>query len=180
MSRCSLEGRVEHAAATRLSKQRIIATQLEATTTTSTTLCNHQTLDSMLYEKVPLHEHEELAPSPPKLPRSSPWHRRLTAALIVAVLLSCSAWGPSPTGWSPAPHRCNHTLYAGEKLSWEKIGEIKGRTLEQSRLDVPMDQFNATNSGNKTFNLHLIRLRGKEGSDNLLLNPGGKLLSIIV
>ncbi|KAL2829569.1 Alpha/Beta hydrolase protein [Aspergillus pseudoustus] len=52
------------------------------------------------------------------------------------------------------------------------------RTLECSTLEVPMDQFNATRSGDKTFNLALIRLRSPNTSattptKNLLLNPGG-------
>lgn len=36
-----------------------------------------------------------------------------------------------------------------------------------------MDQFNATNSANKTFSIPLIRLRGENATQNLLLNPGG-------
>ena len=122
----------------------------------------------MSYEKVPLDEREGPAEVAPLA-----WHRRLVAVALVAILLF--SWIPLPRPWSTGSHKCDHSKkYAGEKISWEKIGEIEGRTLEQSRLDVPMDHFNATNSGNKTFDLHLIRLRGKEGSDNLLLNPGGK------
>jgi pimeloyl-ACP methyl ester carboxylesterase len=36
-----------------------------------------------------------------------------------------------------------------------------------------MDQFDAKNSGNKTFSIPLIRMRGKNATQNLLLNPGG-------
>lgn len=36
-----------------------------------------------------------------------------------------------------------------------------------------MDQFDAENSGNKTFSIPLIRMRGKNATQNILLNPGG-------
>ncbi|KAJ4420480.1 hypothetical protein N0V82_004357 [Gnomoniopsis sp. IMI 355080] len=36
-----------------------------------------------------------------------------------------------------------------------------------------MDQFNATNSGDKVFTIPLIRMRGNNATQNLLLNPGG-------
>ncbi|KAF2215283.1 hypothetical protein CERZMDRAFT_110008 [Cercospora zeae-maydis SCOH1-5] len=72
--------------------------------------------------------------------------------------------------YRPPWHRVR---YKGEKISWQKAGEIEGRHLETSSIVVPMDQFNLTNSGDKTFNISLVRLRGKDGSPNLLLNPGG-------
>ncbi|WYZ39669.1 hypothetical protein EsH8_IV_000010 [Colletotrichum jinshuiense] len=36
-----------------------------------------------------------------------------------------------------------------------------------------MDQFNSTNSGNETFSVPLIRLRGRNATQNVLYNPGG-------
>lgn len=131
-----------------------------------------------MYEKLPLEERESAARSSHR-PQHTPWHRRVVAIVLVLILVLFSPWAPSlkaATGLrSCKAEKANHGVkYAGESLSWEKIGEIEGRTLEQSRLNVPMDQFNATRSGNKTFDLHLIRLRGKDGSDNLLLNPGGE------
>ena len=36
-----------------------------------------------------------------------------------------------------------------------------------------MDQFDAENSGNKTFSLPLLRMRGDDDAKNLLINPGG-------
>ncbi|KAH8900957.1 alpha/beta-hydrolase [Thozetella sp. PMI_491] len=63
--------------------------------------------------------------------------------------------------------------YAGEHISWTPCGTVADRQLECSSLDVPMDQFNATNSGSKTFSLPLIRLRGRNATQNILLNPGG-------
>lgn len=63
--------------------------------------------------------------------------------------------------------------YPGEKISWTLCGNVKDREVECSDIDVPMDQFDARNSGDKTFNLPLIRLRGRNATQNLLLNPGG-------
>ncbi|KAK3939393.1 Alpha/Beta hydrolase protein [Diplogelasinospora grovesii] len=71
--------------------------------------------------------------------------------------------------------------YAGEHIEWKACGQIgpDHRELECSSIDVPMDQFNATNSGSKTFGIPLIRMRAKGASrddtatQNMLLNPGG-------
>lgn len=79
-------------------------------------------------------------------------------------------------------HHCSHHhhhhggqrhSYEGEHISWESCGEISGRPVECSTITVPMDQFNATNSGDKVFTVPLIRLRGQNATQNLLLNPGG-------
>ena len=61
--------------------------------------------------------------------------------------------------------------YKGEKIIWEACGNIGGRNLECSRIDVPMDHFNLTKSGK--FNLPVVRLRGDDGSKNLWVSPGG-------
>lgn len=78
--------------------------------------------------------------------------------------------------WRPS-HRC-HALdgklkYPGEKITWEVCGDLVGRKLECSEIIVPMDQFNPDNSGNDTFSIPLIRLRGNNATQNVLLNPGG-------
>lgn len=70
-------------------------------------------------------------------------------------------------------HRTGRYSYEGEHITWEACGDIKGRPVECSTITVPMDQFNASNSGDKVFTVPLIRLRGKDGAQNLLLNPGG-------
>ncbi|KAJ4209593.1 hypothetical protein NW759_013448 [Fusarium solani] len=76
------------------------------------------------------------------------------------------------------PHvRCPHhhhsrLTYPGESITWEPCGSIKDRSLECSSVDVPIDQFNK-DASDKTFTIPIIRLRGKEGSQNILLNPGG-------
>ncbi|KAL7899602.1 Alpha/Beta hydrolase protein [Trichoderma sp. SZMC 28014] len=66
--------------------------------------------------------------------------------------------------------------YAGEHISWMPCGDITGHLVECSSLEVPIDQFNKANSGNKTFNLSVARLRGnntKVDSKNIFYNPGG-------
>ncbi|KAF3760325.1 alpha/beta-hydrolase [Cryphonectria parasitica EP155] len=63
--------------------------------------------------------------------------------------------------------------YEGEHIAWEACGEVAGRHVECSTISVPMDQFNATNSGDKVFTIPLIRMRGKNATQNLLINPGG-------
>lgn len=75
-----------------------------------------------------------------------------------------------------AGHHHNKTQtqhYDGELLAWEDCGDVKGYPVECSTMTVPMDQFNATNSADKVFTIPLIRLRGKDGAQNILLNPGG-------
>ncbi|KAF4997427.1 hypothetical protein FGRMN_3791 [Fusarium graminum] len=79
--------------------------------------------------------------------------------------------------WLSPPMHCSHrheenTTYLGESLEWKPCGEIANRTVECSKIDVPIDQFNP-HASNKTFNVPLIRVRGKDGSPNLMLNPGG-------
>lgn len=70
-------------------------------------------------------------------------------------------------------HKQLQLRYDGERVTWEDCGDIKGRPVECSTITVPMDQFNATNSGDKVFTVPLIRMRGGNATQNLLLNPGG-------
>ncbi|KAH8885589.1 alpha/beta-hydrolase [Thozetella sp. PMI_491] len=70
-------------------------------------------------------------------------------------------------------HGSAEIRYPGEKIKWTPCGEVGNRTVECSSIDVPMDQFNASNSGDKTFYVPLIRLRGRNATQNILLNPGG-------
>ncbi|KAI0967266.1 alpha/beta-hydrolase [Xylaria arbuscula] len=64
--------------------------------------------------------------------------------------------------------------YPGESIAWERCGHLKsGRRVECSAITVPIDQFSQTPSTNNTFTIPLIRLRGHNATQNLLLNPGG-------
>ncbi|KAF7544950.1 hypothetical protein G7Z17_g9554 [Cylindrodendrum hubeiense] len=63
--------------------------------------------------------------------------------------------------------------YLGETLQWKLCGKIINHEIECGEIDVPMDQFDPVNSGDKTFQIPLIRLRGKNATQNLVVNPGG-------
>ncbi|KAI1103915.1 alpha/beta-hydrolase [Jackrogersella minutella] len=69
--------------------------------------------------------------------------------------------------------RPTHLAYPDERITWSYCGDLGEHPLECSSIDVPMDQFSAANSGDKTFNIPLIRMRGTNATRNLLLNPGG-------
>lgn len=97
----------------------------------------------------------------------------LVGCLAALSLLTFPRWMPAPT----CSHAVQEHIYVGEKISWKPCGDVSGRPVECSNIDVPMDQFNATASGDKTFNISLIRMRGKDATKNLLLNPGGKSIA---
>ncbi|KAK4182895.1 Alpha/Beta hydrolase protein [Podospora australis] len=68
--------------------------------------------------------------------------------------------------------------YPGEKITWTSCGTLVDHQLECTNLTVPMDHFNSSNNGPDNslhFTIPLIRLRGKNATDNIniLLNPGG-------
>ncbi|OTB07251.1 hypothetical protein M426DRAFT_71891 [Hypoxylon sp. CI-4A] len=70
-------------------------------------------------------------------------------------------------------NRPTQYTYPGEQISWQQCAEVKGRPIECSSVKVPIDQFTGTNSGNKTFTIPLVRMRGHNATKNLFLNPGG-------
>ncbi|KAF4442452.1 hypothetical protein F53441_11738 [Fusarium austroafricanum] len=100
--------------------------------------------------------------------RLSKWKLFGAGILTVAAL----HWLTPHMHCSHQRHQHHHATYAGENIEWKPCGEISNRTVECSKIDVPMDQFNP-DASNKTFNVPLIRMRGKDGSPNVLLNPGG-------
>ncbi|KAK4222853.1 Alpha/Beta hydrolase protein [Podospora fimiseda] len=75
------------------------------------------------------------------------------------------------------PHHPPQRKYDGEHITWTFCDNFFDHEVECANLTVPMDQFNATNNGpdNKNFSIPLIRMRGKNATDNIniLLNPGG-------
>ncbi|KAK3349009.1 Alpha/Beta hydrolase protein [Lasiosphaeria hispida] len=80
-------------------------------------------------------------------------------------------WRVSNDVSSHCPHRLT---YPGEKISWTPCGAIDDHELECATIDVPMDHFNKSNNARgKAFSIPLTRLRGKNATQNLLLNPGG-------
>lgn len=103
-------------------------------------------------------------------------------ALLVYLTMYWHMSKPFATGPFSTEHFRRHQdqqrldWYAGENVAWgpcEHCEHIEGHILECSNVDVPMDQFDAVNSGDKLFNIPLIRLRGNDNAQNLLLNPGG-------
>lgn len=114
----------------------------------------------------------------PRSPR--PW-KFLAIAAVVAIPLINTARALSSSRWltklgEHCPPEGQRLVYAGEHIAWEHCGDLDGRPLECSTIDVPMDQFNASSSGGKTFSIPLIRQRGHKDNaslPNLLLNPGG-------
>ncbi|KAJ5087910.1 hypothetical protein N7456_011526 [Penicillium angulare] len=73
----------------------------------------------------------------------------------------------------PSPPNSEYLQYEGESISWERCGNLEGIPVECSRIDVPMDQFNQNNPEDKTFSIPIIRMRGQNATQNILLNPGG-------
>jgi pimeloyl-ACP methyl ester carboxylesterase len=72
--------------------------------------------------------------------------------------------------------------YPGEHISWMPCGDVTGHLMECSSMKVPIDHFNKANSGNKTFNLSVVRLRGNNtngNSKNIFYNPGGPGVSAV-
>lgn len=120
-----------------------------------------------------------LAPTVAKeQPQGRARHIRRSKLLLFSGLLAVLALMHMPWRNIFRMHNCRHhkngqLTYAGEKITWECCGDVKGRPVECSTITVPMDQFNATNSGDKVFTIPLIRMRGKNATQNLVLNPGG-------
>jgi pimeloyl-ACP methyl ester carboxylesterase len=94
---------------------------------------------------------------------------------LFALFVLCNYSNLNPKSY---PSRSPKTLkYSGEHITWEPCGDLHSRPLECSSIEVPIDQFatekpdSATNP--KGFTIPLIRLRSKNATQNLLLNPGG-------
>lgn len=102
-----------------------------------------------------------------KSKRSSQW-------ILVLILFLCCTFISQDRQKKAKRRQANVVVqYAGESIQWTKCGEITGHRLECSEIDVPMDQFDAERSGNKTFSIPLIRMRGHNATQSVFLNPGG-------
>ncbi|KAJ5311534.1 hypothetical protein N7476_007394 [Penicillium atrosanguineum] len=77
--------------------------------------------------------------------------------------------------WSilPSTNETSFLKFNRERINWEPCGDFEASPLECSSIHVPMDQFDLQNSGNRTFTIPLVRMRGSNATQNLLLNPGG-------
>lgn len=75
---------------------------------------------------------------------------------------------------SRRPHHDVVLRYPHETVRWTPCGHVEGQPLECGTIAVPMDHFNASRSGNDTFSIPMVRLRGNaHATHNVLLNPGG-------
>ncbi|KAI2606211.1 alpha/beta-hydrolase [Hypoxylon fragiforme] len=114
-------------------------------------------------------------PRPRRLRSLVIW-RFLVAVALLSILLFKAVLS-FPVFWRIAPeNRPASFSYCGERIAWEECGDLHGRPLECSSIDVPLDQFNASSSrgvNRKSFSIPLIRQRGHNATQNLLLNPGG-------
>ncbi|KAH8897328.1 alpha/beta-hydrolase [Thozetella sp. PMI_491] len=101
--------------------------------------------------------------------RSSKWR---IVAIVISTYLTYLVWLQwRSRGKLPCQHE-RKLQYEGEHIQWEVCGYAGDRPLECSSIDVPMDHF-ADKPSEKTFRIPLIRLRGKNATENILTNPGG-------
>lgn len=94
--------------------------------------------------------------------------------VIVSLILTCS--GVALNMWPvllPTRSQPVTLKYNGERMVWEPCGFYKGNSAECSSIDVPVDQFNQSNTEDASFTIPLIRIRGINATQNILLNPGG-------
>ena len=102
-------------------------------------------------------------------PKRLNWQQWLASVLLAALLVR-STWRFAQT----APQsRLDTRWYDGESIEWTHCATNNGHDLECASINVPMDHFDEANSGNETFSIPLIRLRGSKATRNLLVNPGG-------
>ena len=147
-----------------LSRQR--STTFERGHISSIALQSQQASDTMLNEKEALLE-GALNSHPNKEGKRgrSPSALRLHLCVLGLVAIVLLNWRHT----SKSPLR-----YHGERITWAPCGSVGDRPVECSTITVPLDHFNASNNdGDKHFSIPLIRLRGKNATQNLLLNPGG-------
>ncbi|KAJ6180952.1 hypothetical protein N7519_011413 [Penicillium mononematosum] len=93
---------------------------------------------------------------------------------LCALFVVCNYYNLNPKSY---PSHSSKTLkYSGEHITWEPCGDLHSKPLECSSIEVPIDQFAAERPNSakpKGFTIPLVRLRSKNATQNLLLNPGG-------
>ncbi|KJZ79800.1 hypothetical protein HIM_00514 [Hirsutella minnesotensis 3608] len=115
----------------------------------------------------------------PHLPRRThkPCRRRQYLFVVVTAALFVLALFKALLDRSYNHGACRHARlrsYPGESIKWQDCGRAEDAgQLECSSIEVPMDQFAGDKPGNKTFSIPLIRMRGKNATANLVVNPGG-------
>ncbi|KXJ92122.1 Alpha/Beta hydrolase protein [Microdochium bolleyi] len=122
----------------------------------------------------------EAAPSTTSPSEASPARRARSWLLVVALAaIGPLIWSLNHYVLHQLPGRVGASghivqrLYPGESVPWSECGQVGRHAVECSSLQVPMDHYGTSVSKHKTFTVPLIRLRGRDGAHNLLLNPGG-------
>ncbi|KAI1291582.1 alpha/beta-hydrolase [Xylaria venustula] len=102
------------------------------------------------------------------------WSFMITGAVLACLLILGLFASTRPITVEPLDNPTTYR-YPGESIAWEGCGHLKnGRRLECSTITVPIDQFTQNPEvTDATFTIPLIRLRGHNATQNLLLNPGG-------
>lgn len=91
----------------------------------------------------------------------------------LAIYVVVALFRSHASGYDQCVDSTEHRTYPGERIKWTACGETDGHELECSSVEVPMDHFNRSNSGDKSFVLPLVRLRGVNAKRSILVNPGG-------
>ncbi|KAK2882615.1 hypothetical protein FQN49_000187 [Arthroderma sp. PD_2] len=126
-----------------------------------------------------MNEKQLRAIAPQRSSRSLHHALLIAAATICCGLLVWQTFGLGQNMQHPSVIRSRQvtdddiSTYPGEHIQWEPCGQVDHRPLECSSIAVPKDQFNPSNFDNETFNIPLVRMRGKNATQNLLVNPGG-------
>jgi len=117
-----------------------------------------------------MYSDKEVLAQPQRLSASQGRRNAITLCrLLLAATLACIT-----TSIVRLPRPPQSVTYPGEHISWTPCGALAEHDLECSTISVPMDHFTASNNDDgKSFTIPLLRMRGKDATQNILLNPGG-------
>lgn len=120
-----------------------------------------------------------VSPASTQQPRQIRWKLRVLAWPLASLILLYTFTTHFHFRLRPVCcHEPARVRYEGESIFWEPCGEITGHPLECSDLTVPMNHFAPANSSDangeqKVFTIPIIRMRAKNATQNLIINPGG-------
>ncbi|KUI70887.1 hypothetical protein VM1G_06414 [Cytospora mali] len=108
-------------------------------------------------------------------------NRRITIAgiaLPLAIILLFSFLRFQSSVRRQPVQRQEQSHYEGELITWVPCGEAAGHPLECSKITVPMDHFAPQNltravEHGHIFTIPLIRMRSKNATESIFINPGG-------
>lgn len=117
--------------------------------------------------------------SPPYTRQTRQFRWKILAWPLASLILLYNLISHFHVRLRPMPcHDASRLTYEGESIFWESCGEVTGHPLECADLTVPMNHFAPANSSDadgkeKVFTIPLIRMRAKNATKNLIINPGG-------